>query len=262
MCKRTPVTFFSTEELEQVADTWGKRKSAGPDGVSYEGLRAIMNHSEGWKHRLLEVFSDALYKAHMPNMDESLTVLLAKVLMPHPWAQTRQITLCSAILKTFSQLLLGRGRHLLMNQTGIQWAERRKQVQELIYVLKRLARVSSDWGLTLFVLELDLEKAFDTVVQGQMGEMVLQKIAIEGGAPWEARAWLQLIQSSSMQISTDSNVLHIPQSNGLRQGSPDSPVLFAGLVAQVARYWGSRKGSHCPYPHQVASTWTTHTSGL
>ena len=110
MCKRPPITFFLGGRSGESGRHMGKRKSAGPDGVPYEGLRAILHHSDRWKHRLLEVFNDALYRAHLPSVDESLTVLLAKCLLPHNWGQTRPITLftlCSAILKTFSQLLLG-----------------------------------------------------------------------------------------------------------------------------------------------------------
>ena len=59
---------------------WGRHKSAGPDGVSYEALRALITHDEKWKFRVVEIFSDALYMAHLPNSSDSLTVLLAKTL--------------------------------------------------------------------------------------------------------------------------------------------------------------------------------------
>ena len=71
--KRTPCEVFTEGELEHVANTWGSRKSAPPHGVSYEGLKAIVRHGEAWKHRLLEVFNDALYRALLPNVDDSLT---------------------------------------------------------------------------------------------------------------------------------------------------------------------------------------------
>ena len=45
--------FFREEELENVDDTWGKRKSAGPDGLSYEGLRPILRHSERWNQSII-----------------------------------------------------------------------------------------------------------------------------------------------------------------------------------------------------------------
>ena len=44
-------------------------------------------------------------------------------------------------------------------------------------------RMSADWGLKLFVLKLDIEKAFDTVIQSNMEELVMRKVAVEGGLP-------------------------------------------------------------------------------
>ena len=118
------------KEFHNVTWTWGKHKSAGPGGVSYEALRALIAHDAKWKLRLLDVFSDALYMAHLPSSSASLTVLLAKTLQPSTWGQTRPITLSSVMLKVFSQLLLGRCRHLLLlDENGIQWAEKGKQTR-------------------------------------------------------------------------------------------------------------------------------------
>ena len=66
--------LFQESELDGVTGTWGRFKSAGPDGVSYEALRALIAHDAKWKGRLLEVFSDALYIAHLPSSTTSLTV--------------------------------------------------------------------------------------------------------------------------------------------------------------------------------------------
>ena len=70
------------------------------------------------------VFSDALYMAHLPHATDSFTVLLAKTAQPDTWGQTRPITLSSAVLKAFSQLLLGRCRHLLLDAWGFNGLRR------------------------------------------------------------------------------------------------------------------------------------------
>ena len=59
----------------------------------------------------------------------------------------------------------------------------------------------------------------------------MRKVAVEGGMPWEARGWMQLIRSDKLTISTGDAELEVEQTNGIRQGSPDSPLLFASLVA-------------------------------
>ena len=193
------------------------------------------------------IFSDAPCMAHLPTSSDSLTVLLAKTLQPTTWGHTTPITLSSVMLRVFSQLLLGRCRHLLLDEVGIQWAEKGKQTQELIYILRRLGRMSADWGLVLFILILDIAKAFDTVIQSNMGELVMRNVAIEGGLPWEARAWTQLIRSDKLTIATDEFQLNVTQTNGIRQGSPDSPVLFASLMAdRLGGILPSKE--NCPQP--------------
>ncbi|CAE7552733.1 unnamed protein product [Symbiodinium necroappetens] len=52
-----------------------------------------------------------------------------------------------------------------------------------------------------------------------------------GGMPWEARAWLGLLEAREMQVAGGNTLTSIPQSNGVRQGSPDSPILFSRIVA-------------------------------
>ena len=120
---------------------------------------------------------------------------------------------------------------MLLDEVGVQWAEKGKQTQELNYILGRLGRMSADWGLKLFILKLDIERAFDAVIQSNKGELVMRKVAIKGGLPWKARAWMQLIRSDKLTIATEESQLDITQTNGIRQGPPDSPVLFASLVA-------------------------------
>ena len=78
MCNRTPVVLFSAEEIETAEGAWKRGRSTGPDKVPYETMKGIILDGEHWKHRLAAMYSDAMYKGHLPNVSDSVTTLLAK----------------------------------------------------------------------------------------------------------------------------------------------------------------------------------------
>ena len=98
-----------------------------------------------------------------------------------------------------------------------------------------MVRHAKEWGVPTWLVKLDVRKAFDSVWQESMGDMVAQRVGglrpggggTAGGMPWEARAWLGLLEAREMQVAAGDT---IPQSNGVRQGSPDSPILFSRIV--------------------------------
>ena len=45
--------------------------------------------------------------------------------------------------------------------------------------------------------------------------------------PWEARLWLRLLEARDFNFYVKGERVQVTQANGVRQGSPDSPVLFA-----------------------------------
>ena len=116
---------------------------------------------------------------------------------------TRPISLSCTAFKIFAQLLLARGRGHLTDTHGVQWAEQGKQTGEVIYALRRLSRIALDWGKPIFVLKLDIRKAFDCVVQARPGEYLVDRIARRRGMPWEALLWLQLVQCEELLIQTE-----------------------------------------------------------
>ena len=231
MCKRTPFNFFTREEITLTSTTWKKGKSTGPDGVPCEAMHGIIAEGGHWINKMADMYSDALYKGCLPNTSESITTLLAKKTSPQSWGDTRPITLSCTALKVLAQLLLGRARRDLVDPTGMQWSERGKQTDEVIFALRRISRMALDWGKPIYVLKLDIRKAFDSVVQARLGELIFKKVAVQGGKPWEARLWLQLVHCEELQ--TDGWNLPIQQTNGVRQGSLDSPVLFAALMGEA-----------------------------
>eukprot|EP00439_Symbiodinium_sp_Y106_P080186 s907_g18.t4 len=96
-CKNTAWTPFTAEELLYTSATWANNKSTGPDGISHEAAKALLEYNI-WKDRLLYPL------AKIPEgVDKGITALLPKIPVPLVWGDTRPITLSS------TQLLLLRG---------------------------------------------------------------------------------------------------------------------------------------------------------
>ena len=225
MCKRTPIVLFGVEEIEAVAVTWKRGKSTGPDRVPYEAMKGIMSDGEHWIHRVAAMYSDALYKGQLPNASDSITTLLAKTAVPQSWGDTRPISLSCTALKILAQLLYCSGHNVIW--LILPGCNGRRKENKLVRSFSQL-----DWGKPVYVLKLDIRKAFDTVVQARLGELLFRRLAVEGGKPWEARLWLQLVQCETLLVQTDGGNIPVQQTNGVRQGSPDSPVLFAALMGE------------------------------
>ena len=273
MCKQAPWVPFSEEELKQVRKRWKNNKSCGPDGISHEALKVIET-IDPWRSRLLELFSDMLYTAKIPeSIERGITTLLAKVGAPTSWSDTRPITPSSSLLKTFSQLLIGRVSHWVQGDSRLQWARRSRQGVELILILRRLCRVAHDRGLPMFLAKLDIRKAFDSVYQEALAEQIEEDVCVRGKSPWEGRAWTALLYAQEIEIFFRGEHFKLPQTNGVRQGSPDSPIAFGRIIAvdlekSIAEARGAKPTDNEPPPEDGGSfmddsyLWSTSATHL
>ncbi|CAE7330292.1 hus1 [Symbiodinium necroappetens] len=136
---------------------------------------------------------------------------------PSSWGDTRPITLSSAILKWFSQLLLKRCGGKIQDGAPYQWASRGKQAPELLVILRRVVRMAKDWGTPTWIIKLDVRKAFDSVWQETMGDMVARRVGglrpggggTRGGEPWQARAWLSLLEARELNVAIGDEVVSV-----------------------------------------------------
>ena len=171
------------------------------------------------------------------------------------------------MLKLLAQLLLGRGGTQLQQGGRLQWSRTGRQGVELLAILRRVVRMAKDWGVATWIVKLDIQKAFDSVSQVSMAQLIARKVGgmsedpgdngrPHAGLPWEARLWTSLLQARSLHIATGDHITHVEQTNGVRQGSPDSPVVFGALtaealdraVSQTAHMLGEARGP--PPPEQ------------
>ena len=223
---------FSHEQLMLRTNAWSGGKCTGPDGVSYEALRAMVLH-ERWEPRIREEFSDALYLGRCSQLiKKSVTILLPKETQPREWGQTRPITLSSSLLKWQAQLLLGRVGEAIMAMARYQIARPGRQATELILLLRRVVRICKERDIPLHVVKVDVSKAFDPVSQPAVAEAIRDKLTGRGLA-WEARLWVDLVENRELEVHSQGQPRPIPQTNGVRQGSPDSPVIFASIIGDV-----------------------------
>ena len=229
-------------ESERARESERERERARESERERERAREREREREdlAWGERIREMLSDMLYVGKIPSgIEEGITVLLPKIPSPLEWGETRPITLSSTFLKWAAQLLLSRaGDQLREGGEGLQWARKGRQGVELVTTLRRVVQMSKDWGVPVWIVKLDIRKAFDSVWQHSLAELVASRVGgipsqrfpvpTGGGQhPWEAGLWLSILQTRSLNVSVGD----VAQTNGIRQGSPDSPDLFGGIIA-------------------------------
>ena len=50
--------------------------------------------------------------------------------------------------------------------------------------------------------------------------------------PWEAMLWLSILETRALNVAVGDGVTTVPQTNGIWQGSLDSPDLFGAIIAR------------------------------
>ena len=188
--------------------------------MAHEALLYLLDHPKG-NARIREAFNDALYTGKAPpDMLQGLTVLLPKTMAPKAWGDTRPITLSSSLLKWLAQLLLHRGRKYIgaANPEPVgqaRGASRRTDPG------RAQATPSSKGlgGIPLCIVKLDVAKAFDSISQLYIGKLIADKVENQGGMPWEALLWMQLIRADTITLAT-------------WWGDPPSPTARSSSVRQ------------------------------
>ncbi|CAE7292357.1 pol [Symbiodinium microadriaticum] len=230
-CKTTRWIPFTIEELQVTQAKWPRRKAAGPDGIVHEALFFLMQ-DDLWSHHILYILNDTLYRGTLPELlEKGVTILLPKNPTPATWSDTRPITISSSMLKWLAQLLLRRTQHLLAPLCKLQWCAKNRQSVEMLLAIRKIARMARDWGGPFIIVKLDVKKAFDTASQRSMGDLIADQIGAQGH-PWEARVWLSLLHAKGMDVQFGGTNVLITQTN-VRQGGPDSPVVFSALIGDT-----------------------------
>ena len=267
-CKLCPYKPVEEEEIRAIQEKWRRKKATGPDRVSNEALDFFMSHKEA-ASKLIWVLDDALYKGNSPSSGyQDITVLLPKTAQPASWKDTRPITLSNTVDRTMAQLLLHRCNHILQQAPPIhQFARTGKQASELLTIIRRMTRMSRDWGFNLWILKIDIRKAFDTIKQTSVAAVVASKL--QHTHPWEAKAWLSIIHGAELHVipapPASQQPIHIEQSNGVRTRTRQSSLPSKQDKSWRAPWKHTRhhqqyKATRAP-PTRACSSWMIPTYG-
>ncbi|CAE7301426.1 pol, partial [Symbiodinium sp. CCMP2592] len=189
------------------------KEATGEDRISHEAVRYISLTRRGLA-RLLWFFNDVLYKGPSPRGSS----------FQRRERQTTSLTITA-------QLLLRRGLPLLRPIGALQFCKAGSQSVELILALHPLAQHSHEWQEKFWIIKLDVRKAFDSISQVYLGDLIANKLG--DSLPWESRTWLQLIGARGFKVVLGDATVPISQTNGVRQGSPDSPSLFSAGIGEA-----------------------------
>ena len=222
------VQGFTEEELDRALEQMQPGKSVGSDGTSKELLLGICG-LDGGKSLLLEFLTRVLTTQEIPEQwNVPLMILLPKLTQPLVPKDLRPISMSSAISKLFSRLLLNRCLTRLSLSTHAQCSGPGRQTSDYVFAIWRVLELEREWHRGLCVAKLDISKAFDTVSK----ERVLGKLQQRLGDTPEMRCWRGLLQQNYGILQSPWGVSRVRMQQGIKQGSVESPHLFA-LIAEL-----------------------------
>ena len=218
-------TPFLLEELRAVVSKGKNGRAVGLDLTSYELVKELSKDaaSEG---SLLAWMESIRLGAPVPKeWVTTIITLLPKKNKPEPPADLRPISLSSAIGKVFGGMLLNRTRGALLPQGPEQCAFGGRQTSDYIFAVMRTFSLETEWRFGLSWLKLDISKAYDSIHRGRILEYLRDHLP---PSMWrEFEAWKQLLGPGRAQIRTPWGAEYIGQTGGIRQGSVESPFIFA-----------------------------------
>lgn len=226
------------DEVYARLSTLTSGKSPGHDGITGEMLRI---GAEILAPALTNIFNQCLNGQIPSGFGDGRTILLVKNGDPTLTKNYRPITLLPVIQKTFSKVLNHRLAPILDGQRSISQMGFRSNYSTLdgIFTLNQLISNCREYQLPLYLLFLDIQKAFDCVLSGAVYE-ALQK---QGVHPKLVDYLYRLNRESSNTLIINNREVPLEVGRGVRQGDCLSPRLFTSTLEESFRAldW-SRKG--------------------
>ena len=222
-----PVALVTKKELERALLKCKSGVSAGLDGVTFEGLKALVQRDES--NRLGDYFT-ALFAETAPLPDlwlKGKIVLLPKVARPQQPSELRPICLVPTLSRLFAKVAMIRLRaqapsyeaNQLACRPGVQVLDGILAAQSTMSLIKRIT------GKTAKVAKLDIKAAFDSVSHHAVYRWLMSCTPCA-----EALGIMRLCFGTSVQVGLGGLDKTLLMKRGIMQGSAFSADLFSRIM--------------------------------
>ena len=189
---------------------------------------------------LLRVLHRILLSGDLPDdWKELLFIMLPKPgagdkADPNNW---RPIAILDVTYKVFAKMLDNRLKHVLdAQQPSEQMGFRAKTgVDHALLVLECVIGKSLEWNVPVWIVSIDLKKAFDKICYSSLFDALREQGVDESYLALLARLY-------SAQSGSIAGEASFPIRRGVRQGDILSPALFNATLESVLRRWKARLG--------------------
>jgi exonuclease III len=225
---------ISEEELKKTLYSCTRKKSPGPDGLTYE---FYMTCYEQLKDVLLKLYNEYLRRPEgIPaEFSEGVIVLIPKTNSPRTVADFRPISLLNCDYKLFTKILTNRMKKsmaTIIDSGQAACIEGQSCVKNMCMLRGLIALAKTNRNVKCALFSLDLEKAFDRV-----NHQYLWKVLVRFGYPAD---FINIIKS--LYHHAGSKILingflteKIMISRSVRQGCPMSMALFVLFIEPMIR---------------------------
>lgn len=225
---------ITEEELRNTVNMAAKKKSPGPDGITYE---FYATHFHIIKQDLLKLFNGFLSGTLKPleNFSSGIITLIPKVGSKYDINNYRPISLLNTDYKLLNKIIARRlsislGELIGEGQTA--GFENKSSIDNLDAIRSLVVKAQQSKRFKFALLSLDLQKAFDTVNHRCLWE-ILKKFDL----PVTLVNFLQRIyQHASSRVLVNGFLTQsFKISRSVRQGCPLSMILFSLYIEPLIR---------------------------
>ena len=200
-------------------------KAVGEDLVSFELIRTLCEDPIT-EQAFLDWMERIRCGEEMPRQWlRTVVTLLPKSDKPRGPKDLRPISVGASAAKVFGTMLLARTRKYISPAGSSQCAHSGRQTTDYLYAAVKTFSLDTEWRMGLCWCKIDIQKAFDTLSRDKTLGLLRDRLPPE--MFMEYRCWERLFFQGTAVLKTPWGDQEVPQGRGIRQGSVESPFLFA-----------------------------------
>lgn len=227
-------SHVTVEDLQEVIGKMKTGKTCSDDHVVAEMLQALPLDAIG---KLAALIDEALEgTAPLPeSWSELQAILLPKLDKPVSWSDYRPVTICPTLCKVWDAILLRKVQSCVLNSMS-PWQFAfvpGKSIRSPVTIASLIGEKQREWGKDLFVMKLDISKAFDKLLH----DAIISALVMHQVPPEYIHAIASGYNNLKSKFQLNKGVFSesVNVERGVRQGSPLSPFLFVMVLDLVIK---------------------------